>query len=130
MSGPKRKTAGKKRGTTARAAGARKSAQRAARHATFARAAASRLRAATSADDLRPVTFSTGSNNHFVGITAGLISGSGPNTISLMLPSGDYPIHWRVTGTGPFTLTADGATLATPIASEAPDAGVVGISVV
>jgi hypothetical protein len=125
--GSRKRTRAAKDGGRARAVG--KGSNQARRHAKFAAAAASRLAVATTADDLRPVTFSTGSNNHFLGITAGLISGSGPNAVSLLLPVGSYPIHWRVTGSGAFTLTAAGAALAAPISSVAPDAGPVGITV-
>jgi hypothetical protein len=99
------------------------------RHEALVAAAATRLATATAPEQLRPVTFSTGSNDHFVGITAGLISGSAPNAVSLLLPVGSYTIHWRVTGSGTFTLTAQGATLEAPITSVAPDAGPIGLTV-
>lgn len=114
------------RGRTGTSLGAPNAARR---HAAMVAAAATRLEANTDSDQLRPVTFSTDSSNHFVGITAGLISGSGPSTVSLMLPVGSYTIHWRVTGSGSFELKAQGATLAAPITSVAPDAGPIGITV-
>lgn len=111
-------------------------------HQTFAAATAARGPATRQADgvsaatvlatdaETRPVTFSTGDANHFIGITAGIISAAGPEAVSLMLPVGSYTIHWRVTGAGAFTLSAQGATLGGGnISSVAPDAGPIGITV-
>jgi len=69
----------------------------------------------------RPVTFTSSNGTQIVGITAGLTGGAGVGSVSLQLPVGTYMVQWRVTGSGAFSLTAQGATLHGAISSVAPD---------
>jgi hypothetical protein len=79
----------------------------------------------------KPVVFNCSNPNCIVGITSGTLNIVFVGTGGATMPTGSFPIFWRVQGTGAFTVTVQsGGTLSSPIASTAPDAGVRTLTVV
>lgn len=70
----------------------------------------------------KAVTFTCSNAQCLVGITVGSVNVVFTGTGGSLFPVGTAVAHWRVKGTGKFSVTATGATLG-PIASTAPDAG-------
>lgn len=80
------------------------------------------------AADKKAVTFSCSNPQCLVGITVGSINIVFTGTGGSLFPAGSFVAHWRVKGSGAFTITSAGATLSA-VASTAPDAGLASLLV-
>ncbi|MEQ1758231.1 MAG: hypothetical protein ABL986_07930 [Vicinamibacterales bacterium] len=73
---------------------------------------------------MKAVTFTCSNPSSILGITAAHVSVPIIGSRTVNLPFGTFSLFWRIQGSGPFTVTVNGAQISAPIAGTGTDAGV------